>query len=91
MWVNHRCRSVCLGIIHLNLRDPVSAKLLYTDTGYGHVVQHHQRTSSQFCNLLYNKFTTNGQKFATSQHLGLQLVVSLSVGGVVQHVRSRCP
>jgi len=28
----------------------------------------HQRTSSQqFYNLLYNKFTTNGQKFATSQ------------------------
>ena len=24
----------------------VSAKLHYTDTGYGHVVQHHQRTSS---------------------------------------------
>jgi len=23
---------------------PVSAKLHYTDTGYGHVVQHHQRT-----------------------------------------------
>ena len=33
--------------------------------GFGH----HQRTSSQqFYNLLYNKFTTNGQKFATSQH-----------------------
>ena len=25
----------------------VSAKLHYTDTGYGHVVQHHQRTSSK--------------------------------------------
>jgi len=25
---------------------PVRAKLHYTDTGYGHVVQHHQRTSS---------------------------------------------
>ena len=30
----------------------------------------HQRMSSQqFYNLLYNKFTTNGQKFVTSQHL----------------------
>jgi len=45
----------------------VSAKLHYTDTGYGHVVQHHQRTSSQQVvdvaqhvrrrlNLLYNIF-----------------------------------
>jgi len=34
-----------------------SAKLHYTDTDYAHVVQHHQRTSSQqFYNLLY---TTN--------------------------------
>jgi len=31
---------------------------------------HQQRMSSQqFYNLLYNKFTTDGQKFATSQHL----------------------
>jgi len=48
----------------------VSAELHYTDTGYGHVVQHLQQTSSQqFYNLLYNKFTTNGQKFATSGHV----------------------
>ena len=34
----------------------LSAKLHYTDTDYGHVVQHHQRTSSQqFYNLLYDK------------------------------------
>jgi len=44
----------------------LSAKLHYTDTGYGHVVQHHQRRTSQQLYLLYNKFT-NGQKFATSQ------------------------
>jgi len=57
---------------------PLSAKLHYTDTSYGHVVHHHQRTpptdeltSQQFQNLLYNKFTTNGQKFATSQHLDM--------------------
>jgi len=75
----------------------VCAKLHYTDTGYGHVVQHHQRTSSQqFYNLLYNKFTTNGPKFATSQcqsstsrHVKmLGCGKSLSVGGefVVQQV-----
>jgi len=29
----------------------LSAKIHYSDTGYGHVVQHHQRTSSQ---QLYN-------------------------------------
>jgi len=47
-------------------RKALSAKLHYTDTGHRHVVEHHQRTSSQqFYNLLYNKFTTNGQKFAT--------------------------
>jgi len=57
---------------------------------------------------MYNKFTTNGQKFVTSQHLDMsrcwalamwqiccattcRTVVSLSVGSVVQHVRSRCP
>jgi len=92
----------------------ISAKLHCTDTGYEHVVQHHQRTyqrtsSQQFYNLLYNKLTTNGQKFATSQHLDMSRcwalalrcgkfvvqqvieLLSLSVGGVVQHVRSRCP
>jgi len=53
-------------------RELLSAKLQYTDTGSGHVVQHHQRTSSQqFYNLLHNKFTTKGQKFATSQHLDM--------------------
>ena len=85
----------------------LTAELHYTDTGY----EHHQRTSSQqFYNLLYNKFTTNRRKFATSQHLDMsrcwalslrcgKFVVELlwarplvvSVGGVVQHVRSRCP
>ena len=45
-----------------------TAKLHYMDTGYGH----HQPTSSQqFYNLLYNKVTTNGHKFATSQHLDM--------------------
>ena len=47
------------------MNETVSAKLHYTDTGYGHVVQHHQRTSSQqFYNLLY---TTNSP--ATAKNL----------------------
>ena len=68
----------------------VSAKLHYTDTGYGHVL-HHQRTNSQFYNLLYNKFTTNGQKFATSQYLDMSRCCDLAlrcgkfVAQVVQH------
>jgi len=50
------------------------------DTGYGHVVQHRQRTSSQqFYNLLYNKFTTNGQKFATSKHLDMSRCWALAL------------
>ena len=47
-------------------------KLHYTDTGYGHVVQHHQRTSSQqlqFYNLLYNKFATSQCQSPTSRHI----------------------
>jgi len=56
------CDSICALSIDAVARKNrtaviVSAKLHYTDTGYGHVVQHHQRTSSQqFYNLLYNKF-----------------------------------
>ena len=62
------------------VRMKVSAKLHYTGSGYGHVVQHHQRTSSQqFCNLLYNKFTTNGQKFATSQYLDMSRCWALAL------------
>jgi len=65
----------------------------------------HQRTSSQqFYNLLCNKFTTNGQKFATSQHLDMSRCWALSLRRgkfvvqqvvelftVVQHIRSRYP
>jgi len=51
-----------------------------TPHGYGHVVQHHQQTSSQqFYNLLYNKFATNGQKFATSQHLDMSKYWALAL------------
>ena len=73
--------SKILGQFHENLYYfTISAKLHYTDTGYGHVVQHHQRTSSQqFYNLLYNKFTTNRQKFATSQHLDVSRCWALAL------------
>ena len=67
-----------------------SAKLQYTDTGYGHVVQHHQRTSSQqFYNLLYNKFATSQCQSPTSRHVTmLGCGKFLSVGGdfVVEQV-----
>ena len=74
----------CCGTLSTALRVwallGVSAKLHYTDTGYGHVVKHHQRTSSQqFYNLLYNKFTTNGQKFATSQHFDMSRCWALAL------------
>ena len=50
-----------------------SATLQYTLWSvYTYVIQHNQWTSSQqFYNLLYNTFTTNGQKFATFQHLDM--------------------
>jgi len=73
------------------------AKLHYTDTGY----EHHQRTppADELTAILQlvNKFTTNGQKFATSQHLDMwrcwdvdiamwqiccRIIVSSSVAGV---------
>jgi len=61
-----------------------------TPTGYGRVVQHHQRTSSQqFYNLLYNKFATSQCQKPTSRHIKmLECGKFLSVGGefVVQRV-----
>ena len=55
---------------HCPLYQLVSAKLHYTDTGYGHVVQHYQRTSSQqFYDLLYNKFATSQCRSPTSRHV----------------------
>ena len=68
----------------------LSAKLHYTDTGYGNVVQHHERTSSQqFYNLLYNTFATSQCQSPTSPHVQmLGCGKFLSVGGefVVQVV-----
>jgi len=62
-----------------------------TDTGYGHVVQQHQRTSSQqFYNLLYNKFATSQCQSPTSRHvkmLGCGQFLSVGDGEfVVQQV-----
>ena len=61
-------RSIAVGPVSHDITvHSIRPKLHYMDTGYGHVVQHHQRTSSQqFYNLLYNKFATNWQKVATS-------------------------
>jgi len=57
---------------NVSRHSAISARLDYTDTGYGH-----QRTSlQQFYNLSYNKFTTNGQKFATSQYLDVEMLDS---------------
>ena len=73
----------------------ICAKLHYTDTGYGH----HQRTSSQQS---YHQ-RTEICHIPTSWHVEMlgsgiamwqiccRIVVSSSVGGVVQHIRSRCP
>jgi len=36
-------------------------------------------SSQQFYNLLYNKFTTNGQKFPTSQHLDMSRCWALAL------------
>jgi len=62
------------------------AKLHYTDVDYGHVVEHHQRTSSE---QFYNKFATLQCQSPTSQHVEmLGCGKFLSVGGefVVQQV-----
>ena len=68
----------------------VSAKLHYTDTGYGHVVQQRLRTSSQqFYNLWYNEFAPSQCQSPTSRHVKmLGCGKFLSVGGefVVQQV-----
>ena len=71
-------------------RVALSVKLHYADTGYGHVVHPNILTCRDFA-----------LRFATCQIFvrwwwiccttSCRIVVSLSVGGVVQHVRSRCP
>jgi len=49
---------------------------LHHRAGYGH----HQLTSSQqFYDLLYNKFNTSRQKFATSQHLDMSRCWALAL------------
>ena len=56
-------------VAHRQVLGVISAKLHYADTGYRHVVQHHQRTppTDELTTILYKLY--NGQKFATSQHL----------------------
>jgi len=89
----------------------ISAKLHYTDTGYGHVVQH---TNGRAHNNSTTCCTTNPPptdknlphpNILTCRDVGLwhcmcckflvqqvvELLWCLSVCGVVQHVRSRCP
>ena len=75
----------------------VSAKLHYTDTGYRHVVQHHERTSqchsptSRYVKMLWcGKFLSVGGEFVVQQVVEM-LWARLFVRGVVQHVRSQCP
>ena len=83
---DHTELRVCRKLLYL--QRLVSAKLHYTDTGYGHVVQHHQRTRSQ---QFYNKFATSQCQSPTSRHVKMLGCGNfLSVGGVVQHVCSRC-
>ena len=84
-----------------------SAKLHYTDTGYGDVVQHGPTDElTIILQLVVQKVTTNGQNFATSQHLDMSRCWALALRcGVfvvellrarllvvsVAGVRSRCP
>ena len=80
----------CTVIVMSEMAASVSANLHYTDTGYGHVVQHHQQTSSQqFYNLLYNKFATSQCQSPKSRHvkmLGCGKFLSVSGEFVVQEV-----
>jgi len=45
------CCRLCIADVK-TVKQQLSAKLHYTDTGYGHVVQHHQRTSSKLTTIL---------------------------------------
>jgi len=58
-------------------RSQLNLLYILLASGYGHV--HQQMSSQQFYNLLYNKFTTNGEKFATSQHLGMSRCWALAL------------
>ena len=55
----------------------ISAKLHYTDNGY----EHRLRTppTDELTTTLHNKFTTNGQKFATFQHLDMSRCWALAL------------
>ena len=137
-----KAEKSCLSVLFCGVfSESSSAKLHYTDSGYGHAPTDKLTTSCRCCttrpsrlNLLYNILpatdmlynTTNGRAHNNSttccttdspptdrnvprsniltSMLGsgiamwqicsttsCRIVVSLSVGGVVQHVRTRCP
>jgi len=93
---------------------PISAKLHYTDTGYGHVVEVRTPPTEELTTILQLvvqkichiampepnistcqdvgmwQILSVGSEFVVQQ-LTCRIVLSSSVGGVVQHVRSRCP
>ena len=73
--VSRRHRTLRRARLVPNSTTRISATDMYNTTN-----GHRQRTSSQqFYNLLYNKFTTNGQKFATSQHLDMSRCWALAL------------
>jgi len=76
-----------------NSYSAVRAKLHYSDTAATNTSnEHHQRTSSrQLYNLLYDKVTTNGQKFATSHHLDVSRcwALALRCGKLLELLRAR--
>jgi len=60
-------------VVQHHWRTPPTDKLTTSCT------THEQTSSQQFYNLLYNKFTANGQKFATSQHLDMSRCWALAL------------
>ena len=71
--------ATVFGTVFGRLCRTISAKLHYTNTGYGHVVHTPTDELTTIYSLLYNKFTTNGQKFATSQHLDISRCWALAL------------
>ena len=65
-------------------------ELHYTNTGYGHLYTTPPTDKlTTILQLVVNKFTTNGQKFTTSQHLDMSRCWALALRCgkfVVQHV-----
>ena len=66
--VSHYSLSCITHLVPNSTTRTTATNTSYTNTTNEH---HHRTSSQQFYNLLYNKITTNGQKFATSQHLDM--------------------